>query len=492
MSEQLGADAAKRERRQLDRFLIQGLAWTAAAKWISQIFSWAATIAVARLLVPEDYGIVAMAGVFCGLVGVLNEFGLGAAVVAIRQLTQDEIARIHSLACAFGGGAFVLSAIVALPAGWVFGLQEVPLVVVALGAGFVIAALRSVPSALLEKELRFRFLALQEGFQSIVSVLVTLSLAWWGCRYWSLVAGGLAGNVVASVIVLAAKPVPLAWPVVNSIEHVMRFSLHVLVNRVCWYAASSSDLFLAGRLLGQGAAGSYAYASNLATIPLDKVTALASRVMPGFFSSVQTDTNAVRRYLLLVTEGVSLVTFPVGVGMTLVADDLVWFVLGKKWEGVIGPLQILASWSVVRSVSGLVVPILYVTGGSRVAMVSGLLSMALFPIAFWIGSAWGALGLAITWLFVGPLSLVLPYWHVFRAIQLTAGPYLRSMSHAICGVVLMSTAVCVIRLSVPDECSLPVRLMAEVTTGAAVYLLLAATVYRQRIGQLIAHFQTAS
>ena len=70
----------------LDRMLVRGLAWTGAVKWLGQLLSWVSTIVVARLLSPEDYGIVAMAGVFIGFIGILNEFGLGAAVVALRHL----------------------------------------------------------------------------------------------------------------------------------------------------------------------------------------------------------------------------------------------------------------------------------------------------------------------------------------------------------------------------------------------------------------------
>ena len=86
-----------RETGALDRTLVRGLAWTGAVKWLSQILSWLSTIVVARLLTPEDYGIVAMASVFIGLIGLLNEFGLGAAVVALRQLTDEQISSMHSL-----------------------------------------------------------------------------------------------------------------------------------------------------------------------------------------------------------------------------------------------------------------------------------------------------------------------------------------------------------------------------------------------------------
>ena len=88
--------------RELDRSLVQGIAWTAGLKWVAQIFSWAATLIVARLLTREDYGLVAMATVVLGLISLVNEFGLGAAVIKRRDLSEHQIAQISGL-CVVSG-----------------------------------------------------------------------------------------------------------------------------------------------------------------------------------------------------------------------------------------------------------------------------------------------------------------------------------------------------------------------------------------------------
>lgn len=470
----------------LDRTLVRGLAWTGAVKWLSQILSWVSTVVVARLLNPEDYGIVAMAGVFVGFIGLLNEFGLGAAVVALRHLTDEQIAGIHSLASLFGVFGFLLSCLIAIPAGRIYDASDVPLVIVVMGAGFAFLAVRSVPSALLERELRFKFLALLEGGQSLLATGTTFALAWSGAGYWALVLGGVIGQIGATTVIWISRPVTYVWPSISSMKEAIQFSSHVLASRVSFYVAANSDVFIAGRVLGQIVVGMYSLAGTLAYVPIEKVTALLSRVMPSFYSAVQNDPAAMRRYLLLLTEALALIAWPMAAGMSLVSHDFVLVVLGEKWSGVIGPLEILACWAGVRSIFGLVGPLLYVTGNSRVAMLNGFLCVATYPIAFWVGSSWGVVGLAWSWIVVQPFVFIQPYVHVLKAIELSFWRYLHALWPACTGVVFMAIAIKGIQQIVQLDWPLGVRLGVEIGVGAIVYISAVFVFHHQRLWQLLA------
>jgi len=473
------------ERGALDRTLVRGIAWTGAVKWLSQLLTWVSTIVVARLLNPEDYGIVAMAGVFVGFIGLLNEFGLGAAVVALRHLTEEQIANMHSLASLFGVAGFLLTCLAAIPAGRIYAASEVPLVIVVMGAGFAVLAMRSVPSALLEKALRFKLLAVLEGGQAIVAALVTLGLAWWGAGYWALVVGGVASHVAVTAVILSRHPLRYARPSFHSLGEALRFSSHVLVGRISWYVASNADVFIAGRILGPGIVGAYSFACTLANLPLDKITALLSRVMPAFYSSVQTDPSVLRRYLLLLTEGLAVLTFPVGVGMALVAPAFVPLVLGEKWLGVVLPLQVLSCWAVVRSLFGLISPILFVTGGSRLSMLSGVFCMVIYPLGFWVGSGWGAVGIALAWVVVQPASWVAPYRYALAAVRLPFREYLSVLWPAATSTAIMAGGVYLIRQVLPENSSHLHQLLCEAAAGATMYAVMIGTFHRARLWQFV-------
>src|SRR5271166_2395619 len=103
------------QQPELDRHLVRGLAWTGGVKWGSQVVTWASTLIVARLLRPEDYGIVGMAAVYLGLITLISEFGVGTAVVTLRELTADQTAQLNSLSLMLGLGGFLVSCAVAFP-----------------------------------------------------------------------------------------------------------------------------------------------------------------------------------------------------------------------------------------------------------------------------------------------------------------------------------------------------------------------------------------
>src|SRR5271155_75242 len=146
--------------RQLEKSLIQGFAWSGFIKWTSQIVSWASTLVVAHFLSPSDYGLVSIAGVYLGLLTLIGEFGVGMAVITLRDLSEVQIAQLNGLAVFMGIVGFLISCALAVPLNEVFHFDGFRMVFIVMSSVFIIASLQSVPSALLQKELRFKAVSL--------------------------------------------------------------------------------------------------------------------------------------------------------------------------------------------------------------------------------------------------------------------------------------------------------------------------------------------
>src|SRR5215475_6086007 len=99
----------RRSRKSLDAALIRGVAWTGAASWLAQGFTWLSTLFVVRILTPDDYGLVALAAVYLGFASLISEFGFGLAVVTLRHLTPRQISQINGVTLLFALGAVLLS-----------------------------------------------------------------------------------------------------------------------------------------------------------------------------------------------------------------------------------------------------------------------------------------------------------------------------------------------------------------------------------------------
>ncbi len=460
---------------------MQGIAWTGAAKWTSQILVWGSTVVVARVLSPEDYGIVGMATVFTGLVAMLSEFGLGSAVVTLRSLGDRLIAQLNTVSVLLGVAAFAVACAAAVPLSRFYGVPEIRAVVVALGVGFIVSGFRSIPEAALQKELRFRVLALVEGGQALIMAAATVALALLGFRYWSLVLGTLLGGFLSSAAAVLLRPHRFARPEGTEIAPAFAFSWHVLGSRLAWYAYSSADFLIVGRILGQSALGYYTLAWSIASLPVGKVTALILRVTPAVFSSVQEDVAALRRLYLGLLEGLSLVTFPATLGIALVAEEFVLLAFGEKWRMAVPTLQLLACYASLRSITPLLPQVLTVLGDARFVMRNNLLAAAVLPVGFVLGARWGILGVAATWVVLHPLVILRLFLRTSRRLEVRASDYAGPLWPAFSGSAVLVLTLLAGDWILPERTPLWIVFAAKVAAGIAAYGAVLFLLHRSRL-----------
>lgn len=467
-------------RRHFDSSLVRGIAWTGGVKSLSQVLSWISTFIVIRLLAPDDYGLVGIAMIYISFVTLVNEFGLGAAIIANRDLTTDHVSQINTLCLFIGGIAFLISCMAAVPLSMFFRTPELRWVVIVMSTAFLFSSLKTVPGALLEREMQYKTLALVEGLQSLTQTVTTVMLAALDFGYWALVFGGLVGMALSASVLLAVQPHAFKQPRPSEFATTLSFSWHILVSRVMWHLSSNMDFIVIGRVLGQTALGFYSVGWNISQAPLEKITSLVSRVSFPLFSNFQTDHSELRRYLLLMTEGISILTFPFAFGMAIIADEFVPVVMGDRWQEAVGPLSILAALTVVRSVVPLIPQVLVVTGGARFTMHNGIIVALLAPIFFYVGTFCGIIGVALAWWVLQPVTMVPIYRHAFRTIGLSMTSYISALWPAFVGSSGMIATVVVLRYVLPDVWPPVVSLAIHVLGGGVVYFVIAYGLYHDR------------
>jgi PST family polysaccharide transporter len=463
-----------------DRSLAASVAWTAGAKWSSQLISWLSIIFVTRLLAPSDFGLVGMAALLSGLLQVVTN-AYGTAVATLRDLTCEQLAQLNTFASLSGFLGCLVSCGLAIPLGRFFRSSHLPLVVVVMSATFLISGFQTVPYGLLYKDTRFRLLSVFAAIQSVTQALTTLALAWLGFRYWALVLGNVVGAAVIAGLQISWRPYRFARPRFGSMKNLLTFSRNIMVSSLCWYGYSNADFLVAGRMLGQSALGAYTLAWDLATIPIEKVTGIVSNVAYAYFSVSQNDVVALRRYLRILTEGLSLITFPATIGMSLVAHDFVYLVLGAKWQNAIAPLEILAWYASFRCIVTLLPSILNVTGESRFIMWASQAALILMPTAFYLGSRWGPAGIAYGWVIAYPVIAIILYWKTFRRIEMSWRDYLAAVRPALTASLAMIATVLILKRVHTLDSSLPIRFAGEVLAGGSAYILVLTAFHRDRL-----------
>jgi O-antigen/teichoic acid export membrane protein len=208
-------------------------------------------------------------------------------------------------------------------------------------------------------------------------------------------------------------------------------------------------------------------------------------------SAAQRDAAALRRYVLSITEVISLVTFPATVGLALVAPDIVKLALGDRWLAVVAPLRLLALYTGVRSVLPLLSQVLAMTGENARVMRISIVAAVLMPIAFVFASRWGIAGIAAGWIFAHPIIVVFPSARAaFRRAEMTTGQYLRALAPALSGVLVMSGAVIAVHLVLPVRVGPAGSLLIGASLGAVMYVGTVLVFFRERVSTLVRFAQS--
>lgn len=457
-------------------------------RWGAQIISWIATPIVARLLSPSDYGVASMAVVYTGLVQLVNEFGLGVAIVQRRDLTDDQLAKLGGLSVLLGLFFLAVSVGLSAPIAQFFDNPDVGPVIAVLSATFVTSGVQTLPRALLTRDLKFRQLAMLDGIEALVHTGATLTMAALGLGYWALVLGTVASRTVGMTLVLFWRGHRLAWPFpFRTIAEPIVVGSHIVAANIAWYLYGNADLAIIGRRLGSGALGIYTMALTLASIPVERLSAHIAGATPAIFARVQQNRAAVRRYLLALTEGIALLTFPAAVGLALVAEEFVLVVLGERWRAAIMPLRVLALVGMYRSVFLLFGRVFTATGHSKRNMHATLVLLAVMPPLFLVATRWGIVGIAVVWLTAYPLlSSAFAVKYAFAMYDMTWKMYLRALWPAVSSTLVMTAVVLTIELLGSDEWPPSLALGAKCLAGVVAYVALVWVLHRGRLRSFLA------
>ena len=481
-------DAAKfstTPERPSDHSLARAVAWNAASDWGTQIFTWVAFLAVMRILTPADFGIAGLAGILMPYMGQLTGLGLPRAVIALQGLTKDQLAQMNTLSVLSATTLFLLGVVIAKPFAAFFKIPALAPVFIVACSGLIMSAIVAVPGAVLAKQLRFRFLSLLGAACALIAAIATLGMALLGFGYWALLLGNMVAGVFKIVMVQRVQPSRWAWPRLHVIRGPLQFGWQISVSVLAMNSYQRLDNLVAGRMLGASALGFYSNAWEVANVPIEKVASMVTTVIPSYLSAVQDQPVLVRRYLRVLTEMIALATFPATVGLSLVAPEFVPVVFGHKWNGMVGPLQVLSFYAAFRSIVALLSKVLTAVGSVRYVMWNDLAALMILSAAFFVGSYRGTTGIAWGWVVAYPLVVLPLYRKTFQAIGMNIGEYLRALRPALTGTVVMIPAVEWVRHSLAANHSLLLRLAAEVTVGAFVYLGTLWLLHRERLMVLI-------
>lgn len=435
-------EEVKVQELSLRKRVIRGVFWFGATKTVGQAISWAITIYIARILSPGDYGLIGMSGIFTGFITMINELGLGAAIVQKKDLSKEDLSNIFWIVFSLNLSLYLLFVLVAPLIGAFFNEPRLVSIIRVSSLTFVISSAGYVSYWMLTKRIMFDKRSQIDFLANLSAGLSTLLLALKGYGVWSLVYGSIILELTKNVLLIIYYPwKPQVSFSFRKATPLLNFGTKITGSRIFWYIYSNSDFLIAGKVLGKTALGFYSLAFQLASMPLDKIISIITQVTLPAFSEVQENMEQLQRYFLKTVRIAAFVTFPLFMGLFLVADDAVRFFLTEKWSPLIIPLKVLCVVSTLRAINAINAPLVIAKGRPGIPMLNNLIYAAVLPVAFYIGSFYGLVGFSYAWLFAFPVVFVITTLISFNAVGLSMLIYLTELKHTVFGTIFMVAVV---------------------------------------------------
>lgn len=369
--------------------------WVIALKGFMRVMGLLSTILLARLLDPEDFGLIAITMAFIALIEIFGNFSFDTVLIQKRDATPADYNTAWSFNASFG----ILACItVATCSGWVadfYGDARIEPVMLVLSGLFLISGLQNIGVVEFRKNLTFEKEFRYQVLPKLISFFTTLGLAFWLKNYWALVFGSLIWKflvLINSYLLHDFRPrfTYSEW------RHLFRFSKWLMINNIFYFLNNRSPGMIVGKIISPEAAGFFTIAQEVSTLPTSDVAAnITAATYPGYCKISHLPVELKKLYLT-VMESISFFVIPAGVGISMVAHVLVPVVLGPKWTDAIPLVQLIALSGALMAMSSNTGAIFMAMGRPRVSTMMGLFRFIVsIPLILWMASILGLEGVAL-------------------------------------------------------------------------------------------------
>lgn len=425
--------------------------WVGASSVIGSLLNGVRSIVLARLLTPEMFGLMGLAGIAIRAIETVTRPGVSQALIA-RQKSFDEAASTAFTLLVLRG--LLLATFLAAAAPWVAEFYEAdvlkPMLQV-LAAVFVIGGLANINTIARQKELDFRQLTYLGLATSIVGTIVTIVAAFWLRSVWALVIGQLATsgvNSLFSYFFIEGRP-RFAWNKQIARE-LLGYGKFITGSSIVLFIAMELDSAVIGKLLGIEQLGFYTLAFTIANIATANLAKMASSIMMPAYSKLQDDQPALQRAYLRTLSLVMFVVLPASAGLVLAAEPLLVVVYGEKWLPSVMPLQILAVFGLMRALAAFSGYMFEGIGLPKIAFQLGLMRLAFIaPLIVPVTKIYGLKGAAITVTVGMALQWLIGLLYVRRHLGVSIALSLAACWRATWTTALMGVAVFALMRLIP-------------------------------------------
>ena len=430
-----------------------GAGWLYAYRWGERLLDLVSIVVLARLLSPEDFGLVAIAASIVAIVEGLSDFDVNKALIRIRGDAlagdpagpvagqSDTDRSLYDTAWTLSALRGLLSALLMMAIAALLTDSRIAAVLFALAWSPLLKGLSNPRFVTFERDLVYSRLAwLTLGARS-VAFAVTLGIAVIYQSYWALVVGILAGALMSTLLSYALRPYRPRVSLTRFSE-ILAFSGWMSLTTLVTTLSMETDKIIVGRLLGVADAGLYFMTQRIGVLPTRELISPLQRILFPSFSEIAEDRERLRRVVIESINVLGSLSLPAGCGFALVANDFVPLALGEQWLQAVPLLMILTPFLGLRGTLSMALPCVMALGETRLLFrVSAVYALVHVPV-FIAGTAlFGLLGAIGSIVLAGMFYSYLNAWLLRRALDVSPGEIMQQLRRPFAAAATMVAVV---------------------------------------------------
>ncbi len=431
--------------------MARGALWMILFRAIDRSLGLISTLVLAHLLLPADFGLVAMSSSLIAFLELLAYFGLDIALLRHEESTPSHYNSVWTLNVMAGALMAVCMVALSVPVAHFYREPRVTAVICALAAGALIQSFENVGVVNFRKEMRFDREFRYMFSKRLLAFVTTVSLALWLRNYWALVAGMLVRRTSGVALSYILQPFRPRFSL-KSLGDLMHFSKWLMLQNFISFLKSHLSDFVVGRLSGPGALGIFSIASEISDLPGTELVAPINRAILPAYMNLARDLPALRREFVSVMSMVTLFAVPAVAGLAVCAPFVVLVLLGPKWVQAADLLEILAFYGITQVMQSNSYAAFLALGKPQMfvritSIHVSLLGTLLIALTIWHGLEGAA------WAYVASSVIIMPidFYLITRFMGLPAARYLERLWRPSCSAALMYVGVRVFGPALPTN-----------------------------------------
>jgi lipopolysaccharide exporter len=446
------------------------------------------TIILARLLLPEQFGLIGYCLIAIQYLDILNSAGIVTSLIARRENLEEAANAAFVANILLGAISFGLTWLIAPSIAVFFKTEEIVPILRVLGLSLPISGLGLVPDALLHRQLRFRTILIPDMSRNFMKGLVSISFAVFGMGVWSLVWGQIAGVFTGTVLAWVLSGWRPSWRFnFEATRAITSYGFQIVLIEIAGAFRNNVDYLLVGRILGAAALGYYTMSFRIPELLIRSLNNVIGNVSLPMLAITQSDHGKLRSFYFGYLRYLSIFVAPVAVGLAMTAPVFIPLFLSEKWEPAVIPTTFI-SLALGISALGYVPGVLY-KAVSRPEILNrlALIKIPLAVFILWYSTRWGINGVAAGQIAISIISVSLDTLIANYLMRYQIQDLLKVVVPAVSAAVVMAIALFIVDLIPFSGFS---EFILKILVGVLVYFGMLWLIARETVSNGIRMFHT--